>query len=76
MAKKYQIDQHTQMTDPIMIIQRLVVNYPSGTAEVDVNLTDENDSTSLTFSGDTIPSTTTENAVKAWAQKELDKKEI
>ena len=76
MAKKYQIDQHTQMTDPVMIIQRLVVNYPSGTAEVDVNLTDENDSTSLTFNGDTMPSTTTESAVKAWAQKELDKKEI
>jgi len=76
MAKKYQIDEHTQMTDPVLIIQRLVVNYHDRTAEVDVNLTDANDSISLTLNGDTMPSTTTESAVKAWAQKELDKKEI
>ena len=38
MAKKYQVDEHTQMIDPVMVIQRLVVNYPGGTTKVDVSI--------------------------------------
>lgn len=69
----------SDILNAVVTVQNLGIEYEDEAPKitsVDVGIIGDNDGTSITLDGETIPSSTNYNAIKNWALNELKQFEI